>query len=47
MRVNDQNFYYTVDKELLPSEVRFDMSATIEKTMIPDTAQPKYVFVSW
>jgi len=47
VRVNDQNFYFTIDKELLPQEVKFDISATIEKTMIPDNAKPKYVFVSW
>ena len=45
--VNDENFYFTVDKELLPAEVKFDFSAKIEKTMIPDTATPEYVFVSW
>lgn len=47
VRVNDQNFYFTIDKDLLPTDVKFDMSATIEKSMIPDTATPKYVFVSW
>ena len=47
VRINDENFYFTVDKELLPSDIRFDMSATIEKTMIPDSAKPTYVFVSW
>ncbi|MGJ8685254.1 MAG: hypothetical protein ACSHWW_11555 [Nonlabens sp.] len=47
VRVNDHNFYFTVDKELLPAEIRFDMTAAIEKTMIPDSAKPKYVFVSW
>ena len=45
--VNDQNFYFTIDKEELPAEVKFDMSATIENTMIPDTATPEFVFISW
>ena len=47
VRINDQNFYFTIDKELLPDQVKFDMSADIEKTMIPDAAKPSYVFVSW
>lgn len=45
--VNDENFYFTVDKENLPQEVKFDVSAPIETTMIPDTAKPEFVFVSW
>lgn len=45
--INEENFYFTIDKEDLPSEVSFDMTATIEKTMIPDTAKPEYVFISW
>lgn len=47
VRITDQNFYFSVDKELLPDDVKFDMSAVVEKTMIPDSATPKYVFVSW
>lgn len=47
VRISDQNFYFSIDKALLPNEVQFDMSASIEKTMIPDTAAPKFVFVSW
>ncbi|KQC34381.1 MULTISPECIES: hypothetical protein [Nonlabens] len=45
--VDEQNFYFTIDKEELPAEVTYDVSATIEKTMIPDTAKPEYVFISW
>ncbi len=45
--INDQNFYFTIDKETLPQEVKFDVTATIEETMIPDTATPEYVFISW
>ncbi len=45
--VNDENFYFTIDKERLPQEVKFDVSATIEQTMIPDDATPEYVFISW
>lgn len=47
VRIDDQNFYFTISKDLLPPEIRFDMTAPIEKTMIPDTATPKFVFVSW
>ena len=45
--VNDQNFYFTVSKDNLPVEVKYDMSATVEKTMIPDNEKPVHVFVSW
>ena len=45
--VNDENFYFTINKKELPSEVEFDATSTIEKTMIPDTASPEFVFISW
>jgi hypothetical protein len=45
--VDDQNFYFSIAKDKLPSDVKFDMSADIEKTMIPDTVTPQYVFVAW
>jgi len=45
--ISDENFYFTVSKENLPQEVKFDLSATVEKTMIPDTAKPEFVFISW
>lgn len=45
--VNEENFYFTIKKDVLPSEVRFDIAAPIDKTMIPDTAKPEFVFISW
>jgi hypothetical protein len=45
--IDDQNFYFTIDKEKLPTEVKFDITTPIEKTMIPDSAVPEYVFISW
>jgi hypothetical protein len=45
--VNDENFYFTISKDNLPTDVKFDIGATIEKTMIPDDVKPQYLFVSW
>ena len=45
--VNDENFYFTITKDDLPTDVKFDISASIEKTMIPEDTKPLYMFVSW
>jgi PBP1b-binding outer membrane lipoprotein LpoB len=45
--VNDENFYFSISKDNLPTDVKFDISASIEKTMIPENATPQYMFVSW
>ncbi|BAO55527.1 hypothetical protein [Nonlabens marinus] len=45
--VNEENFYFTISKDVLPAETKFDITAPIEKTMIPDTATPEFVFISW
>ena len=45
--VNDENFYFTISKDGLPTDVKFDISASIEKTMIPAETKPQYMFVSW
>lgn len=45
--VDSQNFYFAISKEGLPSEVKYDMTETIEKTMIPDDIKPERVFVAW
>ncbi|AZQ43696.1 hypothetical protein [Nonlabens ponticola] len=45
--INDENFYFTIDKDQLPADVKYDISAAIEKSMVPDTATPQYVFISW
>ena len=45
--VDGENFYFSISKENLPSEVKYDMNSTVEKTMIPDATKPQYVFVAW
>ena len=45
--VDDQNFYFAISKEELPTEVKYDMLADIEKTMIPDNIKAERVFVAW
>ncbi|WP_290698855.1 hypothetical protein [Lacinutrix sp.] len=45
--VNENNTFFTISKDELPSELRFDMSKKIEATNIPDTAKIKYFMVGW
>lgn len=45
--VNENNTFFTISKEELPGELRFDMSKKIEATNIPDTAKIKYFMVGW
>ncbi len=45
--VNEENFYFTIKKDVLPADLKFDITAPIDKTMIPDTAKPEFVFISW
>jgi PBP1b-binding outer membrane lipoprotein LpoB len=45
--VNEENFYFTIKKDLLPSAVKFDIAAPIDKNMIPDSAKPEFVFINW
>ena len=45
--INENNTYFTIDKEELPSELRFDMTKKIEAINIPDTAKIKYFMVGW
>lgn len=45
--VDEINASFTIDKKELPSDLRFDMSLTIEKIQIPDKAKIKYFFVYW
>lgn len=47
IHVDDENFYFTIDKDDLPNEVKFDMNATIEKNMIPDHVVPMSMLVTW
>lgn len=45
--VDEIDASFTIDKKELPSDLRFDMSLTIEKIQIPDKAKMKYFFVYW
>lgn len=47
IRVDEQNFYFTINQSSLPESIRFDPSAVLDKNMIPDNATPEYLFVSW
>ena len=45
--VNENNTFFTISKEELPGELRFDMSKKIEAAHIPDTAKIKYFMIGW
>jgi hypothetical protein len=45
--VNENNTFYSISKEELPAELRFDMTKKIEAVNIPDTAKIKYFMVGW
>jgi len=45
--VNEINAAFTIDKEELPANARYDMNLTIEETQIPDTAKIKYFMINW
>jgi len=45
--VNENNTFYTINKDDLPGELRFNMSKKIEATNIPYTAKIKYFMVGW
>ncbi|WP_339917094.1 hypothetical protein [Yeosuana marina] len=45
--VNEINASFTIDKEELPANMRFDRSLSIEATHIPDNAKIKYFFLNW
>jgi len=44
---SDSNFFFTIDKNELPSELRFDMSKKIEAVQIPDQSKIKYFMIGW
>ncbi|WP_452222846.1 hypothetical protein [Lacinutrix chionoecetis] len=45
--VNENNTFFTISKDDLPGELRFDISKKIEEANIPDTAKIKYFMVGW
>ncbi len=42
-----KDFYFTIDKEELPANLRYDTSLNIEEVQIPDDAKIKYLMVGW
>ncbi|MGC1633707.1 MAG: hypothetical protein WA749_16475 [Gelidibacter sp.] len=47
VNVKEINASFTIDKNELPSNLRFDRSISIEASQIPDNAKIKYFFVHW
>ncbi|SFC81455.1 hypothetical protein [Algibacter pectinivorans] len=45
--VDQINASFTIDKNELPSNLRFDMNLKFEPTHIPDNAKVKYFFINW
>ncbi|MBJ7881273.1 hypothetical protein [Gelidibacter salicanalis] len=45
--VDDINAAFTIDKQELPSNLRFDRNLNIEASQIPDNAKIKYFFIHW
>ena len=45
--LKDSNIYLTISKKELPENLRYDPSATIEATQIPDDATFKYFMIGW
>lgn len=44
---SDSNFFFTIDKNELPSQLRFDMSKKIEAVQIPERSKIKYFMIGW
>ncbi|MGV8812937.1 MAG: hypothetical protein ACOH2D_02400 [Gelidibacter sp.] len=47
VNVKEINASFTIDKNELPSNLRFDRSISIVASQIPDNAKIKYFFVHW
>jgi hypothetical protein len=45
--VNDINAFFTIDKNELPAELRFDMNLKIEAVQIPEEAKINFFFMHW
>lgn len=45
--LKNSDVYLTIDKKQLPEELRYNYSAKIEATQIPDTATFKYFMIGW
>jgi len=45
--LRESNAYFTIDKQELPSSLRYAASVNIEAVQIPDKAKIKYFMVGW
>jgi len=45
--LKDSDIFLTIDKKELPENLRYDPSAVIEASQIPDTAKFKYFMIGW
>jgi hypothetical protein len=45
--VDEINAYFTIDKNELPEDLRYDMNKKIEAISIPPTAKIKDFFIQW
>tara|TARA_R110002049_G_scaffold33535_13_gene110438 strand:- start:6931 stop:7476 length:546 start_codon:yes stop_codon:yes gene_type:complete len=45
--IKDSGIYFTIDKQELPANLRYAVSAKIEAIQIPDAAKIKYMMIDW
>lgn len=45
--LEDNDIYFTIDKQELPSSLRYGASTNIEAVQIPDDAKVKYMMIGW
>ncbi len=45
--LKDSDIYLTIDKKLLPENIRYDYSSKIEVSQIPNEATFKYFMIGW
>lgn len=45
--LKDSDLYFTIDKQELPSSLRYGASTNIEAVQIPDDAKIKYMMIGW
>lgn len=45
--LKNSDIYFTIDKDELPSSIRYNSSLTIEAVQVPDKAKVKYMMIGW
>ena len=45
--IKNSDLYFTIDKEELPSSLRYASSVNVEEVQIPDDAKIKYMMLGW